>query len=499
MGTELKHNFIKGRMNKDLDERLVPDGEYRDALNVEVSTSEGSNVGAVQTTMGNIGLSSIPVQYSTKCVGKILDEKNDKLYWLISESGNRPPIIYPPPGWGNMGIIPLPPMGVTYGVPQVYGDFYIADIIAEYDDINKTVSPVVVDTFYTACTLTGYDRFEGESSTDAQDGGWISVSSTSWVTNMNYSIYPGMEIDCIDDNGNQVFPPGTVVVRINVSAWQVQLSNPPINPTWFDDYMTANFPVYNSLVFRSNNRFLNFQNDNLITGINIVDDFLFWTDNNSEPKKINIRRGKKEREINPYGLPTYTAPDWKTHSMLTITDTISLTPNTLKIAIEGAISSSYPTALVPMKEEHATVIRKSPLTSLNLEIRNSPRAGAVIGTLNYSNPSGACIDTGPGCTNANGLVNVFPDQTITSAVAAPNNHNPFWDYGAGVLDLKDTAWVEFGGPNSPIDQQPLSNTGFSVGVPIYNVGDALIIQTITTPAKTIRAKVLAGPDPQHGS
>ena len=34
MGTELKHNFIKGRMNKDLDERLVPDGEYRDALNV---------------------------------------------------------------------------------------------------------------------------------------------------------------------------------------------------------------------------------------------------------------------------------------------------------------------------------------------------------------------------------------------------------------------------------------------------------------------------------
>ena len=216
MGTELKHNFIKGRMNKDLDERLVPDGEYRDALNVEVSTSEGSNVGAVQTTMGNIGLSSIPVQYNTKCVGKILDEKNDKLYWLISESGNRPPIIYPPPGWGNMGIIPLPPMGVTYGVPQVYGDFYIADIIAEYDDINKTVNPVVVDTFYTACTLTGYDRFEGESSTDAQDGGWISVSSTSWVTNMNYSIYPGMEIDCIV-NGNQVFPSGTVVINVDFS------------------------------------------------------------------------------------------------------------------------------------------------------------------------------------------------------------------------------------------------------------------------------------------
>ena len=48
---EMKHNFTKGRMNKDLDERLVPKGEYRDALNIEVSTSEGSNMGALQTTV----------------------------------------------------------------------------------------------------------------------------------------------------------------------------------------------------------------------------------------------------------------------------------------------------------------------------------------------------------------------------------------------------------------------------------------------------------------
>mgnify|MGYP003664357100 FL=1 len=40
---ELKHNFIKGRMNLDMDERLVPDGEYRHAMNVQVSTSDGSD------------------------------------------------------------------------------------------------------------------------------------------------------------------------------------------------------------------------------------------------------------------------------------------------------------------------------------------------------------------------------------------------------------------------------------------------------------------------
>ena len=40
-------------MNKDLDERLVPNGEYRDALNLEVATSEGSDVGTLQSILGN--------------------------------------------------------------------------------------------------------------------------------------------------------------------------------------------------------------------------------------------------------------------------------------------------------------------------------------------------------------------------------------------------------------------------------------------------------------
>ena len=51
---ELKRNFLKGKMNKDLDERLVPNGEYRDALNIEVSSADGSNVGSVENLKGNI-------------------------------------------------------------------------------------------------------------------------------------------------------------------------------------------------------------------------------------------------------------------------------------------------------------------------------------------------------------------------------------------------------------------------------------------------------------
>ena len=35
---------------------------------------------------------------------------------------------------------------------------------------------------------------------------------------------------------------------------------------------------------------LNFSTDNLITGVNIIDGNLYWTDNNSEPKKLEIDR-----------------------------------------------------------------------------------------------------------------------------------------------------------------------------------------------------------------
>ena len=83
---EIKNTFLKGRMNKDLDERLIPNGEYKDALNIEVSTSEGSEVGTVQTILGNTRVDSIVpagIGESFRCVGSISDEKTNKLYWFV--------------------------------------------------------------------------------------------------------------------------------------------------------------------------------------------------------------------------------------------------------------------------------------------------------------------------------------------------------------------------------------------------------------------------------
>jgi hypothetical protein len=50
---EIQNTFIRSKMNKDLDDRLVPNGEYRDALNIAISRSEGDDVGALETILGN--------------------------------------------------------------------------------------------------------------------------------------------------------------------------------------------------------------------------------------------------------------------------------------------------------------------------------------------------------------------------------------------------------------------------------------------------------------
>ena len=82
---EIKNAFIKGKMNKDLDERLVPNGEYRDAVNIDVDYSEGSDVGALKNILGNTQRDTISLT-SAKCIGTVKDVENNKIYWFITSS-----------------------------------------------------------------------------------------------------------------------------------------------------------------------------------------------------------------------------------------------------------------------------------------------------------------------------------------------------------------------------------------------------------------------------
>ena len=87
----INNNFLAGLMNKDLDERLVPDNSYRDALNIDIDISEGSNAGSAQNKLGNTKIGDLeevtgfdPVTALARTIGATTNEKDNVIYWLIA-------------------------------------------------------------------------------------------------------------------------------------------------------------------------------------------------------------------------------------------------------------------------------------------------------------------------------------------------------------------------------------------------------------------------------
>ena len=98
---EVRGNFIAGKMNKSVDERLVPEGEYVDALNVRLGSTETTEVGAVENSKGNDQLTFL--QYAgnplsspavpggletTFCLGTYEDGMQETIYWFVHDSFN---------------------------------------------------------------------------------------------------------------------------------------------------------------------------------------------------------------------------------------------------------------------------------------------------------------------------------------------------------------------------------------------------------------------------
>ena len=251
---EIKNQFTGGKMNKDVDLRLVPKGEYRDAMNIQVSTSEQSDVGTIQNILGNSKIKwmydgqEVSLPNSAYCVGSVSDEKNDALYWLVS---------------GGTAI-------------DNYDITTSKDLILELK--NGIISPVFVDLH--SVTIGVYSLAAPSSgniilhSMEAINALSVGDVLTNWMeTGASYN--DTMTIQSID--------PSTLTINIG-------------------DYTNASFATSQGqdISFQvEKQRVLNFDSSRLITGINIIDDMLFWTDNYSEPKKINISRSKQG--TNPNG------------------------------------------------------------------------------------------------------------------------------------------------------------------------------------------------------
>ena len=250
---DFKKNFTKGRMNKDVDERLVPNGEYRNAMNIQVSTSEESNVGTVQNILGNSKINT-PIDISNHvCVGSISDEKSDSSFWFLRGPNQS-----------------LKQTAGSYSPNQTLNRDYIFRLK------NDTIDIVFTDT---KDIVSRAQNFGNNPAIDLANG--IIYTPSNWTLNLSAG---DILHSIVDANGT--------VYSVNATVMSTKESSFPGDPSYIlltDIQGQQGIPTSGifDLFFKSGA--LNFQ-EGFITGINVIDDLLLFTDNHNEPKMLNIER-----------------------------------------------------------------------------------------------------------------------------------------------------------------------------------------------------------------
>ena len=349
---EIKNQFTGGKMNKDLDERLVPNGEYRDAMNIQVSTSEESDVGTVQNILGNTLVQNQNfIGDDAFCVGSVSDEKNDKLYYFID---NKKQILTDMYFDDESNFVINPSFSTNFT-----GDGVV---------INSNIVPGATPTTYPHFRTNTFNLEDGKKykvevdikdfeNNDSQGDIKIFLKIPATINNyrpLNNSVNLNYSVDTTDKYVN-IF---TFNQALNNNSTEMSLFFELVNGTVYKKSLSINSisiselnteSQANSCIVEYDNKsktitpvlidttdeVLNFSRQRLITGINIIDDMLFFTDNYTEPKKINIPRSIKG-----------TSSDF-THTQFI---------------------NEHNEIEVDIKEEHITVIKKQPISAPQIKL-----------------------------------------------------------------------------------------------------------------------------------
>jgi hypothetical protein len=412
---EIKNQFTSGKMNKDLDERIIPTGEYRDAMNIQVSTSEGSDVGTIQNILGN---SIVPGQgfipEGAYCVGSIADEKNDKLYYFITNNkdlitngvfDNDASDWTLGTGWeyagaGTSGYIKGTAVTVSQKINQALSpDVFIED---SYYRIKFKVSGVTTGTAATPSDGTINLELNNE------DGKGFTINSSEMaaqITPLTYNAIANGSYEFIKKVGSASSYTNTGFwsrfwIQAGANGFTGNIDNISIERLggYIVEYDSETNTVTPVIVDKTG--FLQFSRDRLITGINIIDDMLFWTDNFSEPKKINIPRSIQGAD--PSGL---------IHSNFINTKT------SLQVA---------------MKEEHVTVIKKQPTHAPKIELISERESGIdSVGGLPWNYSGIMRITRPPNPITVSGQTNTQNTSSFwhsTSQVGGGQTFNHHYDF-----------------------------------------------------------------------
>ena len=356
---EIKRTFTKAKMNKDLDERIVPDGEYRDAMNIQVSTSDADastgigNVGVVQNLQGNKEIRTVTNategydNAKSKIIASVADEGNNKAYFFTAA--------------------PVPINGILEGISpaDITSEKHWVDSITEVEAVGQgnDCKFIFVDKF--AVTSTMIQTVDQTVSLVTGNNFSNGYTQLAVLDGTKYRV--GMRIYAQKTDNSNMFLDGDneYVTIVAIVGNNLMLSTE----------QTANYTLASVFKFIHPDRVLEFDyykgdafnSLNLIpsASINILNNLLMWSDGKHEPKKINIERCEAGTNINDNDN------DGKTQTKLFVKDcNVDQLVNidTLEFLELNYISSD-------IKKENITVIKKPPILPPNIEMSVSDREG----------------------------------------------------------------------------------------------------------------------------
>jgi hypothetical protein len=266
---ELKNTFTAGKMNKDLDERIIPSTEYREALNIGVATSESSDVGAAQNILGNIKLScaiqgpSGKYSESSKHIAATVDPLTDNIYRFVSTNGNLPS--------GSESHVWMDRIiefdtKVPFATP--------CSSVENGRVVANKEQAVLIDIWKVKTNATG--------SNEECDGANTTVDVNKNIFQIRHGMLAYTDSGSIE-GGDGISDYDEVYVK-SVEILTNTTAKITLNKA-------LGFVITSSITLEAD-RVLNFSPNRYITGINVLDGMIFWTDNYSEPKKINIERSR---------------------------------------------------------------------------------------------------------------------------------------------------------------------------------------------------------------
>lgn len=373
---ELKRTFVKGGMNLDLDERLVGQGMYREALNIRVSSSSEGNEGSLETVKANEALEDarfevgdeerrdhvdhqlqiLPSSIVNSIVGNVVDKSTDIVYLLVADNIKSNSVFLEEDYNEDLKYTKVSTDSIYEHHPET-NTFNIVfnDVYEMYIPVVGVVSNPGEQTYIeiNEAHLENLDVredmriFQHEELTEV-----VAVDPAPVDAPINQGVIDGFYVDYID--------------RANSRIYVKDLYN-KFNAATVGQVETIRLASKRILGFSSVNGSLGrAERFNIITGLNVFDGLIFFTDGEREPKKLNIQRCKD----GTLGNPSSVYPSWVSdrrffHTRLLKKNTSNVVgfQNVSEYDFFGDINNGTG----GMIEPHCTVIRPNPEEHLKIE------------------------------------------------------------------------------------------------------------------------------------